>query len=405
MSTTRPTSDGYDTKAGGTKERDGNIVRNKDERRKGKLSSISSNRKDSFLTADSKRDSKDAVTGVRSTRNAAASAPSKRVASGGAQPRKQPLHPQPWSSSDCQGYWYIYAPHWEAKTKGLIVAIETTFVKRSTAYSWELPEWEKREVPPGFEMRISGPPRDVIDPREKNRHKWTHLHRQVHLGDYERCKAELSEAKERLEKSEKRLQREEADVKAFARATKDLALAKAEFQKEMDMRKRLGLPMDVDPFDESFPTGPPSSAEALLAPALPPSPPKTKSVSDEAPPKTKTMVPVPETKKTTTTTTRHFIARGTVQGVMFRQTLIRAALKRKLQAGATNRKDGSVAISLRGREVDVEALAKDMRSCELNSWGASVASLDTTSDGIPVHQVTTENVDTFAWDPTVKMYL
>ena len=46
---------------------------------------------------------------------------------------------------------------------------------------------------------------------------------------------------------------------------------------------------------------------------------------------------------------------------------------------------------------------------ELNSWGAKVESWITIDqkDGkdISDHQVTTENVDTFAWDTSVKMFL
>jgi len=312
--------------------------------------------------------------------------------------KKRP--PQPWTSSDCQGYWYIYAPHWEASTKGLIVALETTFVKRSTAYSWELPEWEKREVPVGFEMRISSPPAHVSDEKERNRHKWTHLHRQIHLGDYEKCKAELAEAKERLVDSQKRLNKERDDAIALKRAKEDLARAKADVARELQLRESLGLPMNVDPFDESFPTSPSEvwtrengrgadmpTKEASKANAS-----DLNAVADES-------------------VTRFYTARGTVQGCMFRQTLIRAARKRGLRAGATNLADGSVAITLMGVKVDVDRLASDLVSLEeLNSWGAKATAVVAASDpkgGIEIgaHQVTTENVDTFAWDEGVKMYL
>ena len=57
-----------------------------------------------------------------------------------------------FSVSDCQGYWYIYAPHWEVRTSNLIRCLDTTFVKRTTQYSWELPEHEKREVHKGLRL-------------------------------------------------------------------------------------------------------------------------------------------------------------------------------------------------------------------------------------------------------------
>jgi acylphosphatase len=44
---------------------------------------------------------------------------------------------------------------------------------------------------------------------------------------------------------------------------------------------------------------------------------------------------------------------------------------------------------------------------ELNDWGAKVENLVELQSGSPVekHQVTTSNVDTFDWNPNVKMYL
>ena len=256
-------------------------------------------------------------------------------------------------------------------------------MKRTTQYSWELPEHEKREVHKGFEIRVSYPPQIVTDVKEKSRHKWTHLHRQIHLGDYERCKAELVEAKVRLIESQRRLEREKVDEKALKDAKRELAIAKADVEREMKERKRLGLPLDIDPFDESFPTGVPSTSVEV------------KSV---------------ETKKNNVKTC-YFLARGSVQGVMFRQTLIRGARKRNLRAGATNLDDGrSVAITLNGEHSKIELFAKDIACTkELNSWGAKVEAWIKVDqkDGKDIfdHQVTTENVDTFAWDSSVEMFL
>jgi len=310
----------------------------------------------------------------------------KTVSKNGKEEKKSTSSPKRhFSVSDCQGYWYIYAPHWEVRTSNLIRCLDTTFVKRTTQYSWELPEHEKREVHKGFEIRVSYPPKIVSDEKEKSRHKWTHLHRQIHLGDYERCKAELIEAKVRLMESQRRLERERVDEKQLKDAKRELAIAKADLEREMKERKRLGLPLDIDPFDESFPTGVPSSSVKVSGGV--------------------------ETKTSDVMKTCYFLARGSVQGVMFRQTLIRGARKQNLRAGATNLDDGrSVAITLIGEASKIESFARNITSMkELNSWGAKVESWITIDqkDGkdISDHQVTTENVDTFAWDTSVKMFL
>jgi acylphosphatase len=106
---------------------------------------------------------------------------------------------------------------------------------------------------------------------------------------------------------------------------------------------------------------------------------------------------------------RFFLARGNVQGVMFRQTVIRAAQKRKLRAGATNLPGGrEVAITLDGDDkaiVEMIASAREMKP--LNSWGAVIEELVEQDGGrnIRVHQVTTENVDDISWNPDVNMFL
>jgi acylphosphatase len=106
----------------------------------------------------------------------------------------------------------------------------------------------------------------------------------------------------------------------------------------------------------------------------------------------------------------YFRVRGNVQGVMFRQTLIRAAQRRGLEAGASNLRDGSVSCLISGAEEKIDEIVSGLKaSAPINSWGASVADLALLSEsaGIPFdgHQVTTANVDGFSWNPDVEMYL
>eukprot|EP00730_Choanoeca_flexa_P017035 TRINITY_DN8152_c0_g1_i1.p2 TRINITY_DN8152_c0_g1~~TRINITY_DN8152_c0_g1_i1.p2 ORF type:complete len:113 (+),score=13.36 TRINITY_DN8152_c0_g1_i1:55-393(+) len=107
---------------------------------------------------------------------------------------------------------------------------------------------------------------------------------------------------------------------------------------------------------------------------------------------------------------RSFAARGKVQRVMFRQTLIRAAQSRKLKAGASNIKTDKslVHFTLVGEQSKIEEITTFMQSGRpLNSWGATVTSLESIPDPsvFSNHQVTTDNVDKFNWNPNVTMYL
>lgn len=106
---------------------------------------------------------------------------------------------------------------------------------------------------------------------------------------------------------------------------------------------------------------------------------------------------------------RFFSARGEVQGVMFRQTLIRGAQKRNLHAGASNLPGGrEVLFTLEGDEALLDEMVQAVRSMDpLNSWGARVDELVEKPEGQPVaeHQVHTGNVDDFSWNPNVEMYL
>jgi acylphosphatase len=106
----------------------------------------------------------------------------------------------------------------------------------------------------------------------------------------------------------------------------------------------------------------------------------------------------------------HFRVAGRVQGVMFRQTLIRAAQKRRIEAAASNLADGTVSCFLSGLSTGVDEILDGLRAGkEINSWGARVAELVllAENEGIPFdeHQVTTANVDRFSWSSGVDMYL
>lgn len=106
--------------------------------------------------------------------------------------------------------------------------------------------------------------------------------------------------------------------------------------------------------------------------------------------------------------TRYFVVKGNVQGVMFRQTLIRGAQKRKLEAGATNLSTGEVSFVLEGDESQIEDIISYLKSGKkINSWDARIDEVNEIEEGIPFdnHTVTTQNVDTFNWSEDIEMYL
>jgi acylphosphatase len=107
---------------------------------------------------------------------------------------------------------------------------------------------------------------------------------------------------------------------------------------------------------------------------------------------------------------RYFRVEGKVQGVMFRQTFIRAAQKRGLTGAATNLPDGSVSCFLSGSEAEIKELLNGLQSGqEINSWGAKVEQLivltPESGQAFDKQQVTTANVDSYNWSPDVEMYL
>ncbi|MCH9638749.1 MAG: acylphosphatase [Betaproteobacteria bacterium] len=105
-----------------------------------------------------------------------------------------------------------------------------------------------------------------------------------------------------------------------------------------------------------------------------------------------------------------FYVTGNVQDVMFRQTFIRGAQKRKIRGGATNdpKNHQLVHCSLAGEESVVEEmLSKLQEGKPLNSWNAQVDELHYHEQFIEFsdHQVTTDNVNDYHWSPSVIFYL
>ena len=106
----------------------------------------------------------------------------------------------------------------------------------------------------------------------------------------------------------------------------------------------------------------------------------------------------------------YVIAKGRVQNVMFRQTIMRAALKRKIVAGATNNRQDRkrVDISLQGPKNLVQEIIDGLKSGKkINSWGAHCASVELAESGKqPLeHEVNKSNVDEIRWKKGVEFYL
>lgn len=107
--------------------------------------------------------------------------------------------------------------------------------------------------------------------------------------------------------------------------------------------------------------------------------------------------------------TKYFIVYGKVQGVMFRQTLIRAAQKRNLEAGATNSDDGkNVEFCLSGDEKMIQEIIDFLKSGQdINSWSPKINEVQELPSGksISEHEVSTDNVDNFKWSTDIEMFL
>jgi len=104
---------------------------------------------------------------------------------------------------------------------------------------------------------------------------------------------------------------------------------------------------------------------------------------------------------------RTFLVKGKVQGVMFRQTLIRGAQKRKLKAGASNLASGNeVRFTLEGDNNMIQEMVDFLKSGRpINNWNARIEEIIEEQHPEAVYQVTTENVNTMSWNPNVEMYL
>ena len=102
--------------------------------------------------------------------------------------------------------------------------------------------------------------------------------------------------------------------------------------------------------------------------------------------------------------------KGKVQNVMFRQTIMRAAIKRNLIAGATNHKTDfqRVDISIKGNFNQINEIIEGLKSGKpLNSWGAYCTEVELLEKGLePLeHEINTSNVDNIKWKKGVKFYL
>ena len=105
-----------------------------------------------------------------------------------------------------------------------------------------------------------------------------------------------------------------------------------------------------------------------------------------------------------------FTFHGHVQYAMFRQTIMRGALKRNLEAGATNCKDdkNKVVATFSGERARIDDLVQTLGSGKvLNSWNAKVSSYEENPSGLEIedHEVTTENVDKIKWPGEVEIYV
>ncbi|KAH0791489.1 Acylphosphatase family protein [Histomonas meleagridis] len=95
---------------------------------------------------------------------------------------------------------------------------------------------------------------------------------------------------------------------------------------------------------------------------------------------------------------------------MFRQTIMRGAIKRGILAGATNCTDdkNKVIATFVGDKDKINDLVKTLGSGKvLNSWNAQVTSYEENESGLPVesHEVTTKNVDQINWPGEVEIYI
>jgi acylphosphatase len=101
---------------------------------------------------------------------------------------------------------------------------------------------------------------------------------------------------------------------------------------------------------------------------------------------------------------------GKVQGVMFRKTLILAAGKLELAAGASNDNNDTdcVHFSLAGDSRKIETLEQRLMTLEsLNSWGAKATKLIKLKNykKVKTYEVTTLNIEKLQFTSGVEFYL
>lgn len=103
-------------------------------------------------------------------------------------------------------------------------------------------------------------------------------------------------------------------------------------------------------------------------------------------------------------------AKGNVQGVMFRQTILKVAKNLGLTAGATNcyYDPERVDISLQGEENKLRLFFDKLKpGKELNSWGAKIDNFEYLDNGRrPLdHQINTNNFQDFNWRQDITFYV
>ena len=107
---------------------------------------------------------------------------------------------------------------------------------------------------------------------------------------------------------------------------------------------------------------------------------------------------------------RHFKAKGKVQNIMFRQSLVRGLEKRGLEGGASNcsRDRNTAYFCLKGDHDKIEKLIDFLKSgIKLNNWDCHIKEITELSidKSLKNYEVTTENVNNFNWNPNIIMYL
>eukprot|EP01120_Amphizonella_sp_Union-15-10_P017096 TRINITY_DN9390_c0_g1_i2.p1 TRINITY_DN9390_c0_g1~~TRINITY_DN9390_c0_g1_i2.p1 ORF type:complete len:119 (-),score=15.82 TRINITY_DN9390_c0_g1_i2:22-378(-) len=107
---------------------------------------------------------------------------------------------------------------------------------------------------------------------------------------------------------------------------------------------------------------------------------------------------------------RYFTAIGNVQRVMFRQTLVRSAIRRGIEAGASRTPNdrAEVSFTLVGNNKQIQEIVTKLKQKKnINNLGAKVLLLREFTSGKEVqeHEVHSGNYLAGEWDPDVKINL